>query len=502
MTSFSYDIDVDDTARAKRRRRTQTSSDVETKALGANLGSLARGAAVFDPNAYDGDGDGLVQDSTPFERPAVLSNIAAAARGFASVAGHWGNDYETWTRGLTNDEVAEIAVPSEPKDAVAHIAAQIGRYGLPRGFTSLEDVLNTINGHQELRRDNRPEAIKQAREILAQALDDRPELRQLIDRFGIPTIQVGTGSPSTAGLTFKNILISLRSYDALDGIEMREAGKSDFKMLMRDLDYDFKTDIPAFISTEPTSIVAHEYGHSLLYSAMLSHPDPDVRNQLWTLQHCTWNDIARGKYGESRPEIVELAKRLEGLDLAYLRPITEETMIPPSYYGTTTPQEFVAETITKWLSGEKLDKNTQRLVDDITGNTRANKGFASVSGPPRPGTIVDDRNLPGSRGFDNMTPEEIAQVVVPSSPEEAINRLRDWAEWRLANVGPNSDPYAEGMTARQVVDMEMWRMYYHMKDKGSNRHWKRNMRKARKKALNNEKVDMGELFDFSEQTVG
>ena len=45
-------------------------------------------------------------------------------------------------------------------------------------------------------------------------------------------------------------------------------------------------------------------------------------------------------------------------------------------------------------------------------------------------------------------------------------------------------------------------MYYHMKDKGSNRHWKRNMRKARKKALNNEKVDMGELFDFSEQTVG
>ena len=43
---------------------------VEEKALGPTLG---RGSAFdrFDPNAWDGDGDGLVQEGTPFERPAI-----------------------------------------------------------------------------------------------------------------------------------------------------------------------------------------------------------------------------------------------------------------------------------------------------------------------------------------------------------------------------------------------------------------------------------------------
>lgn len=43
---------------------------VEEKALGPSLG---RGSAFdrFDPNAWDGDGDGLVQEGTPFERPAI-----------------------------------------------------------------------------------------------------------------------------------------------------------------------------------------------------------------------------------------------------------------------------------------------------------------------------------------------------------------------------------------------------------------------------------------------
>ena len=112
--TFSYDINIDDTARAKRRR--QALQSIDTKALGSNLGALARGTAVFDPNAYDGDGDGLVQDSTPFERPAVLSNIVALSRGFASATGKWGNTYGGWTIDKTNEEIAEVAVPSNPSD--------------------------------------------------------------------------------------------------------------------------------------------------------------------------------------------------------------------------------------------------------------------------------------------------------------------------------------------------------------------------------------------------
>lgn len=50
--------------------------DNAVKALGRNLaGKLRRGgrglSARFDPNAWDGDNDGIVQEGTPFERPAI-----------------------------------------------------------------------------------------------------------------------------------------------------------------------------------------------------------------------------------------------------------------------------------------------------------------------------------------------------------------------------------------------------------------------------------------------
>lgn len=51
---------------------------VAEKALGrtlsgglGKLGRAARGAVNFDPRAWDGDGDGLVQEGTPYERPAI-----------------------------------------------------------------------------------------------------------------------------------------------------------------------------------------------------------------------------------------------------------------------------------------------------------------------------------------------------------------------------------------------------------------------------------------------
>lgn len=79
--------------------------DIEFKAIGQRIGGGARLArragrgltATFDPKAWDGDGDGVVQEGTPFERPAIPGvndratggavDVAAATRaweGFAS----------------------------------------------------------------------------------------------------------------------------------------------------------------------------------------------------------------------------------------------------------------------------------------------------------------------------------------------------------------------------------------------------------------------------------
>jgi hypothetical protein len=48
---------------------------MDTKGIGQRIGGAARlgrrAAANFDPKAWDGDGDGLVQEGTPFQRPAI-----------------------------------------------------------------------------------------------------------------------------------------------------------------------------------------------------------------------------------------------------------------------------------------------------------------------------------------------------------------------------------------------------------------------------------------------
>ena len=42
------------------------------RGLGRGIGRVGRGAtSVFDPKAWDGDGDGIVQERTPYERPAI-----------------------------------------------------------------------------------------------------------------------------------------------------------------------------------------------------------------------------------------------------------------------------------------------------------------------------------------------------------------------------------------------------------------------------------------------
>lgn len=55
--------------RSGRRRKTRLIEELyDIKGLGR---SLRRGATMFDPKAWDGDGDGLVQEGTPFERPSI-----------------------------------------------------------------------------------------------------------------------------------------------------------------------------------------------------------------------------------------------------------------------------------------------------------------------------------------------------------------------------------------------------------------------------------------------
>ena len=64
----------------KKRQQTKSilasslTSEIDVKTLGRTIRRGAFSSVAFDPNAFDADGDGFVQDSTPYMRPALPSN--------------------------------------------------------------------------------------------------------------------------------------------------------------------------------------------------------------------------------------------------------------------------------------------------------------------------------------------------------------------------------------------------------------------------------------------
>ena len=58
----------DELSKLKRRKKRLFEEVYEAKGIGTRIG---RAAALFDPNAWDGDGDMIVQEGTPWERPAI-----------------------------------------------------------------------------------------------------------------------------------------------------------------------------------------------------------------------------------------------------------------------------------------------------------------------------------------------------------------------------------------------------------------------------------------------
>ena len=88
------------------------STQIQTK---ARLGAVAQS---FDPDAIDGDGDGLVQDGSPFERPAVIGAISKASQRLGQILGKAKQTKQGRTReynrrhnGMSAKDIATDVVP-------------------------------------------------------------------------------------------------------------------------------------------------------------------------------------------------------------------------------------------------------------------------------------------------------------------------------------------------------------------------------------------------------
>lgn len=473
---------------------------------------------MYDPNAYDGDGDGVVQDSTPFERPAVLSNIAALSRGFASATGRWGDTFDKWTVGKTNEEIAETAVPDNPADLIAYITAHVGVHGLPTGFSSVDELLKSMNLTDA---NFDPETITKTRAMLVRMLEKNPDMREFIDRFGIPATIVGQLRNGVGAEAYKHVLISLSQSEVdLDG-KLKPSWRTAYGAVKDALIKKFGDDViqsitPEGVDTLPDTYLQedskeallntfiHEYGHYLNYQALLNHPNPDFRKEMFFMYNASWSQLENNMEAQDgiRSSLRKLAmmmalprERMYGpwdpqkrTGIRRADPMSD--IMPPSAYAATKPTELMAELFVQYVTTQdkkSLNAETRNLMETLTGRRNPAKGFFSES-----------QTLPGSRAFDEKSIEEIVNAVVPSTPEQARKELETWSQWMFDSAGPEYfDVDTEGLTAAQKVDLELKRMKFHL-DKKMAGSWSRVLKKARR---HKGEVKPEDVFDFSEESL-
>lgn len=224
--AYTRDIPFEDSSRAQRRRQSHT---LETKAL-PKIGDIG-----FDPKAEDGDGDGKVQDSSAFERPALpipsltLSSTTGgngsdsdddtpkvvAPRGPVApqpmprtsmqvernkdgvrvLRGKWsplqGSD---WLRDSTREDIAEALVPYSLDDAIA-LMTQILCYGeIPRDKMEVlkikayikQGLLKGFSG--EIEWDFSPEGRLAMKNTIIKSMEESPGFEFMIRTYGAPAM--------------------------------------------------------------------------------------------------------------------------------------------------------------------------------------------------------------------------------------------------------------------------------------------------------------------------
>ena len=423
---FSYDVDPTQSNRANRRRHTQEIKSLDnenTKALGSRISDIR-----YDPNALDGDGDGLVQEGSPYERPAVLSNVPGLVRGLSSRSstGDYGYTSEgSWTKGLTNAEIAERAVPDSPAKAVEAIS---GAIGATNAMYTLDGAMNSIAETMEGGVDGLifdEKKVAELRKVLTQALDESPLFRDAVDKFGIPPILIGKFNKDNSGATAMMhdsamMTIGDTDFDSMfkRGIFER-AGQRIGKIFSPNINFEGTKRHTVGSSIEDT--IRHEWGHYLNSLVSNMHPDAQQRELSDNLRLDSWYDV----FGQRKdmPLIGELNAFMNDAErqgIFDLDPPPDNIPWIKTSYGQSSPVEFFAESISAYFSPDKkkralLNEAGARVVERMLGTQDTPMGGLS------------SRNV-HNRDLSKLSNVEIAELVVPDSPqrlEQLMNELND-----------------------------------------------------------------------------
>ena len=383
----------------------------------ARLGAVAQS---FDPDAVDGDGDGLVQDGSPFERPAVISAVSKASQRIGQLLSKAGRSKESRARayqrrysGMSAQDIAKDAVPDsfEGWVALAYEKLRVDNPDLPplspdmtpdevkQTVRALEDFVESdlvwlmtdekAKEFKELKKTDRaaafrlavdgafdfsPEAVAKNRELLEHVLTTNPQYRALVDKFGHPSIfrfgpdlnksHLAEGMFSdSAGMGLSKIG-NVRKKSRLQPFN-RGLGKWFMQGIMEPEVGHRKTKRWLSDNT-PEGLLVHEYGHYLVdaIKAQLSDVDNYERTKRWQ----AFRFGAGADWKETLTEIghpewydqyaIEKLKKTERIEITRIRKdVPDELPHVLTAYGETAPAGAWAEAIAALFAHEGRNKD-------------------------------------------------------------------------------------------------------------------------------------------------
>ena len=433
----------------------------------------------FDADAIDGDGDGMVQDNTPFERPAVIGAIDAAiektkrALEAGKALGEQAKRVHRKRHSkMSNAEIVESVVPDTLEGLMAQFAEQAVAYlsanplRRKRAEIDRKEVIDYIQQQikeltgvdtgNDIPFDFSPTKIRALRETLAKNLDSSPQFRQLVDDFGMPPLFIFNDDlrASFAGIYSHDFGIGF-SQDGMkkNTIAQRLSNTAFAKILARlTPEHQFggnKKSRRWVVENGLRHTMLHEFGHHVGRTLGEDYKDSGnerlkklaqyINSHQWTTDLLP-NFDKQGNIFANLLDNPDWDKQWKDRG-----DLPDEMPFVRSVYSETSPVEQFAEAMSALLSPEtndddlvsggmqgiisellELDPNTglvEQLQDRQSHTPQARveiQGFASRG--------TDVLTPAGNKEkwhpiYKDMTASEIADELVPSDFDEMVNAL-------------------------------------------------------------------------------
>jgi len=459
------------------------STQIHTK---AQLGAVVQS---FDPNAIDGDGDGIVQDGSPFERPAVISAISKASQRLGQILSKAkqtkqgrAKEYNRRYNGMSAKDIAADVVPDSFDSWVAkqYEVLRLERPDLPaltddvtpqqakEIARALEDFVepdlvwmlsqDDADKYKELKKTDRnaalrfltegafdfsPQAVAKNRRLIEHTLTTNPQFRELVNRFGMPTLTMYgpnmTKDHMAAGFFSERNGISLSSYR-----NPTSSGKV-FSAVSRKLGNWFMTgimtpdvgskDTKRWLVREgsPESLLVHEYGHYL--SDMIGRTLPE--DEKWDRSSgkaMAW----RFSYGSDWKETFEAVGWPEAYD-EYSLPLVDGTDVNARSRKKRDRRE-VPSNIPHILTGYGESSPSEAWAESISAIIAHGGEDKDLVSEGMTWLIRDALDLPDNDIRESLTPKRATREIIPDgfASRGATVQINNEKDPRFGEI---TDPY-------------------------------------------------------------